>query len=532
MGNFITNLYKAPEINPKNNKALSIPILNPLNKYGRNFHLAWLGFFVSFLSWFAFPPLLEHSIKKDLKLTSIDVANNNIAGLSATLIARFLLGPVCDSIGPRYCMVLVLILGTIPTALVPLVHNIHGLHAIRFFIGLLGGSFIPCQMWTTNFFDKSVVGRANALAGGWGNAGGGVAFFVLPLINDDLTRRGYDLSKSWKLSFVIGPMIILLVVAILTFVFGSDCPEGKWSERSDILQIGVDVRKVDIVSIASNHPALSNQVSRLPIDHKLSHKDDKIDDIIGDSSTDTSNQDQNLDIVQTRVGEVVNLDEIIEKPSLKSILKTTFHYRTMLTALPYFTTFGGELAVEAILTGLYVQRSGGQWSQSYAGSWGSMLGLLNVVTRPLGGWISDLLYARFKTTKVKKFWLLFLGAMEGIFLIWIGLVPSLSVHGLIGALGVMCIFMEAGNGANFALVPHVNKSHTGIVAGCTGAIGNLGGILFSLVFRFSIKNGVSEYMKGFWIIGIVVVVINVGCGIIPIKEDRPDELNHEQKIDV
>jgi nitrate/nitrite transporter NarK len=45
---------------------------------------------------------------------------------------------------------------------------------LRFFIGILGGSFVPCQVWSTGFFDKNVVGSANALTGGWGNAGGGI----------------------------------------------------------------------------------------------------------------------------------------------------------------------------------------------------------------------------------------------------------------------------------------------------------------------------------------------------------------------
>lgn len=524
---FIKQLFQAPQTNPKNGKALSIPILNPFNIYGLNFNFAWLGFFVSFLSWFAFPPLLAHTVKKDLNLTSIDIANNNISGLSATLIARVILGPVVDKIGPRYTMCLVLVIGSVPTAFIPLVNNISGLHAIRFFIGLLGGSFIPCQLWTTAFFDKSIVGRANALAGGWGNAGAGVAFFIMPALVNDLERRGYSIHQCWTYSFLIGPLIILMGVAIAIFFLGSDCPEGSWNKRSDVLQIGVDVRKVDIVSISSNHPAISNQLS-LNNNNHIHEVHDKIDGVIDEKTTEghsSDNTNRSLDIVQTRVGEVVNLDEIIEDPSFKEFLQITFNYRTMLTVLPYITTFGGELAVESVVSALYVQRSHNQWSESYAGSWGSMLGLLNVVTRPLGGYISDLLYDRFKTTKVKKFWLLFCGAMEGIFLLWIGLVPAskLPIHGLIGALGVMCIFMEAGNGANFSLVPHINKKHTGIVAGTTGAFGNLGGILFSLVFRYNIgSTGVSDYMKSFWIIGVCCIAVNVGCGFIPVKEDRPD----------
>jgi MFS transporter, NNP family, nitrate/nitrite transporter len=64
--------------------------------------------------------------------------------------------------------------GAIPTAMAGLVTTPNGLIALRFFVGVLGASFVPCQVWTTGFFDKSVVGSANALAAGLGNAGGGV----------------------------------------------------------------------------------------------------------------------------------------------------------------------------------------------------------------------------------------------------------------------------------------------------------------------------------------------------------------------
>ena len=67
-----------------------------------------------------------------------------------------------------------LLLGALPTGMAGLVTNATGLCVLRFFVGILGAVFVPCQVWTTGFFDKNVVGSANALAGGWGNAGGGI----------------------------------------------------------------------------------------------------------------------------------------------------------------------------------------------------------------------------------------------------------------------------------------------------------------------------------------------------------------------
>jgi NNP family nitrate/nitrite transporter-like MFS transporter len=47
----VSNLWSAPEVNPINSKARSIPVLNPLDKYGRTFFFSWFGFMIAFLSW-------------------------------------------------------------------------------------------------------------------------------------------------------------------------------------------------------------------------------------------------------------------------------------------------------------------------------------------------------------------------------------------------------------------------------------------------------------------------------------------------
>jgi NNP family nitrate/nitrite transporter-like MFS transporter len=174
MGFALNKLWRAPELNPYNSKARSIPALNPVNKYGRVFFFSWMGFFIAFWSWYAFPPLLSKSIKADMHLSQNQIGNSNIIALVATLVVRFVAGPLCDIFGPRKTFASLLYLGALPTALAGTAHNAMGLYFIRFFVGVLGGTFVPCQVWTTGFFDKNVIGTANALVGGFGNSGGGI----------------------------------------------------------------------------------------------------------------------------------------------------------------------------------------------------------------------------------------------------------------------------------------------------------------------------------------------------------------------
>jgi len=46
---------------------------------------------------------------------------------------------------------------------------------------------------------------------------------------------------------------------------------------------------------------------------------------------------------------------------------------------------------------------------------------------------------------------------------------------------------------------------SGIVSGLVGASGNLGGIIFAIIFRY---NG-THYARVFWIMGVIVIGLNV-----------------------
>src|SRR4030088_2876929 len=85
----------------------------------RTFHITWLMFFVCFFGWFGLAPLMP-TIRADLGLTKTQVGNTIIASVSATIIARLLIGRLCDIFGPRKSAVWLLLIGSIPVLLVGL----------------------------------------------------------------------------------------------------------------------------------------------------------------------------------------------------------------------------------------------------------------------------------------------------------------------------------------------------------------------------------------------------------------------------
>lgn len=95
----LSHLWSEPILNPVNLRSYTLPLLNLRSPYCRNPLLATLGFFVAFLSWFAFPPLFPEAITNDLKLTTAEVANSNIVALCATLVMRLVTGPAVDRWG-------------------------------------------------------------------------------------------------------------------------------------------------------------------------------------------------------------------------------------------------------------------------------------------------------------------------------------------------------------------------------------------------------------------------------------------------
>ena len=217
---------------------MSANIINePLNKLKifsfkgvqmRTFHITWLTFFVCFFGWFGIAPLMP-SIRTDLGLTKAQVGNTIIAAVSATIIARLIIGKLCDTWGPRKTYVTLLTICAFPVMLVGLAHSYTSFLLFRLAIGIIGASFVITQFHTSMMFAPNIKGTANAVAGGWGNLGGGITNMVMPLIFAAIVGFGYTKSEAWRYAMVI-PGLLLLVMAFVYYKFTKDTPAGNYSE--------------------------------------------------------------------------------------------------------------------------------------------------------------------------------------------------------------------------------------------------------------------------------------------------------------
>lgn len=152
--------------------------------------------------------------------------------------------------------------------------------------------------------------------------------------------------------------------------------------------------------------------------------------------------------------------ETVVAPTRKEALNVAFSLSTMAVAIPYAVSFGSELSINSVL-GSYYEKVFPHMGQTETGQWAAMFGLLNIVFRPAGGLFGDLLYRLTDNVWSKKLLLTFLGVSMGAVQLAIGLSSPSTEASMFGLIAGLAFFLEACNGANFAVVPHVHPFANG-----------------------------------------------------------------------
>lgn len=194
----------------------------------RTFHITWLMFFVCFFGWFGLAPLMP-TIRAELALTKAQIGNIIIGSVGSTILARLIIGRLCDSWGPRKTAVRLLLVGSLPVFLVGLANDYTTFLLFRMAIGVIGASFVITQFHTSMMFAPNIKGTANAVTGGWGNLGGGVTNMVMPLIFAAIVGFGYSPAQAWRYAMIV-PGVMMLVIAWLYYKYTTDTPNGNYDE--------------------------------------------------------------------------------------------------------------------------------------------------------------------------------------------------------------------------------------------------------------------------------------------------------------
>jgi NNP family nitrate/nitrite transporter-like MFS transporter len=186
--------------------------------------------------------------------------------------------------------------------------------------------------------------------------------------------------------------------------------------------------------------------------------------------------------------------------------------------LAYFVTFGSELAVVSMLPLYFLDTFEGLDAVT-AGLLASGFAFMNLVARPGGGWLSDK-FGRRKTLSI-----LICGLAVGYMVLsqiesnwWIPLAVMATMF--------CSFFVQAGEGAVFAMVPLVKRSMTGQIAGMTGAYGNVGAVIFLTVLSFV------DYSTFFMVIAACAVFIFIAVQFLEEPEGHIAEVNEHGEVEL
>ncbi|CAG8443358.1 15403_t:CDS:2 [Funneliformis mosseae] len=395
-------------IDPVTQKADAINIFSVQRPYMRAFHLSWFSFLTAFTGWFAIAPIMP-AIKKDLNLTPSQVGDSNLTSIASTIIFRVIIGPLCDRFGPKRVMTVLLAAGAIPVGLSGLANNASEFITLRFFIGIIGATFVPCQFWTTQMFSSSVVGSANALVGGWGNMGAGVTYVIMPFVLEGILSSGVSDHNAWRIALVV-PAGLCLVVGLMCLLLSDDCPQGDWSRRGLSIEQSTDVEAHEVF----------HDVSEKKNANKVEKKENDAESTYSDTNAPAQKS---------------------TRPTIGMFFLALKNPNVIIMMFMYACSFGIELAVDNVIGYFFYEHF--NLSLKMASLIGSLFGLMNLFSRATGGFLSDYFYKR---------------------------------SGIRGRLLACC-------GSVFGIVPFVDPTIVGAISGLVGAGGNIGGLIFTGVFK-------------------------------------------------
>lgn len=435
--------------------------LNLLSFSGKTkiLHMTWLAFFISFVVWFNHAPLML-VIAKSLNMSQADIKTILILNVALTIPARIAIGILVDKFGPKRTYSTLLGFGSIPCFMFAFAHDFQELALARFLLGFIGAGFVIGIRMVGEWFPAKQVGIAEGIYGGWGNFGSAAAAMALPALA--LVFGGDD---GWRYA-IAASGVLSLVYAIIYFFSVSDTPKGSTYFKP---------KKAGAMEVTSRGDLYFYILMTAPLYAALTLLTWKL----SPAGVNMLSELAALGIYAGvwilfayNVYKIVHVNaEHLQQP-IEAIHRYKFKQVAILN-LAYLITFGSELAVVSMLPMFFYDT----FHEAYAittvqaGLLGGCFAFMNLVARPGGGWFSDKFGRKLALTVV------ILGLSAGFFVM--SQITAAWPLWLAVLVVIICsLFVQAGCGAVFAMVPLIKRRMTGQIAGMVGAYGNVGGVVF------------------------------------------------------
>ena len=422
-------------------------------------HLSWIAFFVTFLVWFNLPPLVA-SIRETFGLSKEQVAALLILNVALTIPARILVGVLVDKLGPRLMYSVLLAISGVLCIGFALATSFEMLAVMRFLLGFAGAGFVVGIRIVAEWFPAKETGHAQGLYAGLGNFGSAAAAVTLPTV-----AAMYGGPEGWRWG-IASTGVIALTYAVIYYVFVTDTPKGATYFKP---------KKAGAMEVTSRGDFVLYCLMQAPMALALAVLAWKL----GPHNLKLISQPSEYGLYAVlaalfafQIGDIWRINKGIFRQPVAQIYRYRFTQVAVLD-VAYLITFGSELTVVSILPLLFKDTFG--LSLTMAGFLGASFGMTTFFARPAGGWLSDR-YGR------RRVLLLCLAGTALGYASMSFMGPKTGVVYAVVSTFICSLFVNAGNGAVYAMLPMVKRRLTGQIAGMVGAFGNVGGVLFLAVY--------------------------------------------------
>lgn len=424
----------------------------------RTLHLTWMAFFITFVVWFNHAPLMV-AIRDTLGLDDQQVKTLLILNVALTIPARIVVGMLVDKYGPKIMFSMLLGISSFLCFFFAIADSFEQMAVARFMLGFVGAGFVIGIRMISEWFPAKQVGLAEGIYGGWGNFGSAAAAMTLPTL-----ALIYGGDNGWRYALATTGAIAL-IYAFIYYNSVSDTPKGSTYFKP---------KKSGAMEVTSKGDFFLYIIMSIPLYAALALLAWKL------SPSGVELLSQNITyavytgliaLFAYQVYHIYQVNKEVFTTEVPEIHRYKFKQVAVLD-LAYLATFGSELAVVSMLPLFFSDTF--DISPVQAGLLASGFAFMNLVSRPVGGLFSD------KLGRKRTLTICISGLAVGYTVLGM-ITPEWFLVFAVLATMACSFFVQAGEGAVFAVVPLVQRRLTGQIAGMAGAYGNVGAVTFLTV---------------------------------------------------
>ncbi len=465
----------------------------------RTLHYTWIAFFMTFYVWFNMAPLSTTMLDSEGWLTEEHIKILLIANVALTIPARIVVGALIDRYGARVVFSGLMVIMSVPAVVFAFGTSFMQLLIARLVLSSVGAGFVIGIKMVAQWFPPKYIGRAEGFYAGWGNFGSAFAAMTLPWFAITVMGGWFNLGdNAWRWAMAVNGLV-MGTYGVMYYFLVRDVAEGKTLLKT---------KKTEPMMVTSYGDLIQYLVWSMPLMGALAVLAWRISSVDVDGEPVISAEVLLAIYAVLAAVYIVHVVKTLQinLPYLrKGVPEDEKYHWGSVAALnsTYFANFGAELAVVSMLPAFFeltfepLRDSAGNplVTATVAGVVAASFAFVNLVARPLGGYLSDRMTNRKRTMMIYM-----LGIVIGFFLMafigkWDGTVDADGLRNVVPAFGGVSwlvvgvaitvfasIFVQGAEGATFAIIPMINKRMTGQIAGMAGAYGNVGAVIYLVIF--------------------------------------------------